>query len=155
MVSFIGGGNGSTRRKLSTCRKSLTNFYHIMLYRQISEAFIMLKDHSFKHFTQFILTYGTVICVTPSLINNKSFEHILISRRCIYRAGTRFWVRGIDSEGQVANFVETEQIIQFENTRCSYVQVDIVFLLLLDSVLMPHSLILETLPQRSNRLHFK
>ena len=32
-VSFIGGGNRSTRRKPLTCRKSLTNFYHIMLYR--------------------------------------------------------------------------------------------------------------------------
>jgi hypothetical protein len=31
MVSFIGGGN---RRKPLTCRKSLTNFYHIILYRE-------------------------------------------------------------------------------------------------------------------------
>ena len=29
---LICGGNPSTRRKPSTCRKSLTNFYHIMLY---------------------------------------------------------------------------------------------------------------------------
>ena len=33
VVSFIGGGNRSTLRKPPTCRKSLTNFYHIMLYR--------------------------------------------------------------------------------------------------------------------------
>ena len=32
-VSFIAGGNLSTRRKLPSCRKSLTNFYHIMLYQ--------------------------------------------------------------------------------------------------------------------------
>jgi hypothetical protein len=32
-VSFIGGGSQRTRRKPLTCRKSLTNFYHIMLYR--------------------------------------------------------------------------------------------------------------------------
>jgi hypothetical protein len=30
-ISFIGGGNQSTRRKQLTCCKSLTNFYHIML----------------------------------------------------------------------------------------------------------------------------
>ena len=30
---FIGGGNRSAQRKPSICRKSLTNFYHIMLYR--------------------------------------------------------------------------------------------------------------------------
>ena len=32
-VSFIGGGNWSTWRKPLTCRKSMTNFYHIILYR--------------------------------------------------------------------------------------------------------------------------
>ena len=31
-VSFVGGGNQSTRRKPPSCHKSLTNFYHIMLY---------------------------------------------------------------------------------------------------------------------------
>ena len=32
-VSFIGGGNRSTRRKPQTCRKSLRQTYHIMLYQ--------------------------------------------------------------------------------------------------------------------------
>ena len=32
-VSFIGGGNRSIRRKPSTCHKSLTKLYPIMLYR--------------------------------------------------------------------------------------------------------------------------
>jgi len=31
--SFIGGGCRSTRRKPSTCRKSLRKLYHIKLYR--------------------------------------------------------------------------------------------------------------------------
>ena len=31
-VSFIGGGNRRTQKKPPTCQKSLTNFYHIMLY---------------------------------------------------------------------------------------------------------------------------
>jgi phosphatidylinositol 4-phosphatase len=35
----------------------------------------------------------------------------LISRRSRYRLGTRFKRRGIDKDGNVANFVETEQII--------------------------------------------
>jgi len=44
----------------------------------------------------------------------------------VYRAGTRFYVRGIDAEGQVhvANFVETEQIVQYEGTKCSLIQVN-------------------------------
>ena len=32
-VSFVCGGNGSTRRKPPTCHKSLTTLSHIMLYR--------------------------------------------------------------------------------------------------------------------------
>ena len=32
-VSFIGGGNRSTRRKPPTCRKSVTNLINIILYR--------------------------------------------------------------------------------------------------------------------------
>ena len=38
-------------------------------------------------------------------------------------AGTRFYVRGLDNEGQVANFVETEQIVCFQGDMASYVQV--------------------------------
>ncbi|XP_033754247.1 phosphatidylinositide phosphatase SAC1-like [Pecten maximus] len=62
------------------------------------------------------------ITVKSCNINNKLFDYILISRRCIYRAGTRFYVRGIDTEGQVANYVETEQIVQYEGQKCSLVQ---------------------------------
>ena len=36
----------------------------------------------------------------------------LISRRSVHRAGTRFNCRGIDEDGNVANFVETEQILE-------------------------------------------
>ena len=32
-VNFIGGGKQSSQRKPQTCLKSMTNFYHIMLYR--------------------------------------------------------------------------------------------------------------------------
>ncbi|XP_074643385.1 phosphatidylinositide phosphatase SAC2-like isoform X2 [Tubulanus polymorphus] len=35
----------------------------------------------------------------------------LISRRCRHRAGTRVRCRGVDEDGHVANYVETEQII--------------------------------------------
>jgi hypothetical protein len=42
-VNLIFGGNRSTRRKPPTCRKSLTNFYHIMLYRVYSIKLNILK----------------------------------------------------------------------------------------------------------------
>jgi hypothetical protein len=47
----------------------------------------------------------------------------LISRLSWKRAGARFRTRGIDDDGQVANFVETELILATENVCLSYVQV--------------------------------
>ena len=38
----------------------------------------------------------------------------LISRRSRFRAGTRYFRRGIDRDGNVANFNETEQILLLE-----------------------------------------
>ncbi|KAM7516026.1 hypothetical protein LguiA_005609 [Lonicera macranthoides] len=47
----------------------------------------------------------------------------LIARRCTRRNGTRMWRRGADSDGYVANFVESEQIIQLNGSTASFVQV--------------------------------
>lgn len=40
---------------------------------------------------------------------------VLISRRRFEMAGTRFNARGIDEEGNVANFVETEMIVEYSS----------------------------------------
>ncbi|KAK0047895.1 phosphatidylinositide phosphatase SAC1 [Biomphalaria pfeifferi] len=55
-------------------------------------------------------------------VNGKTLEYVLVSRRSIYRAGTRFNVRGLDLQGQAANFVETEQIVMHGSDVCSFVQ---------------------------------
>nr|XP_043607637.1 phosphoinositide phosphatase SAC6-like [Erigeron canadensis] len=47
----------------------------------------------------------------------------LIARRCTRRNGTRMWRRGADADGYVANFVESEQIIQLKGHTASFVQV--------------------------------
>jgi hypothetical protein len=47
----------------------------------------------------------------------------LISRLSCRRAGTRFNARGIDDEGNVANFVETETIIATDEWVFSYTQI--------------------------------
>ena len=44
----------------------------------------------------------------------------LISRRSRHRAGTRFLTRGIDPNGDVANFVETEQILELLDQNVLY-----------------------------------
>lgn len=63
------------------------------------------------------------VSINQCRINGLDFTWALISRRGIYRAGTRLFRRGIDRDGNVANFVETEQIIDFRNDRASFVQI--------------------------------
>ena len=50
------------------------------------------------------------------------YTFTLISRRECYRTGARFQTRGADPAGNVANFAETEQIIEFKGNVSSWVQ---------------------------------
>ncbi len=45
----------------------------------------------------------------------KEFDYVLLSRKENKRSGMRFLVRGIDKNGNVANFAETEQIVIYKN----------------------------------------
>uniref|UniRef100_A0A4W5RX54 SAC1 like phosphatidylinositide phosphatase b n=1 Tax=Hucho hucho TaxID=62062 RepID=A0A4W5RX54_9TELE len=62
------------------------------------------------------------IVMKSCCINGKIFDWNIISRRSCFRAGVRYYVRGIDSEGHAANFVETEQIVQYNGGKASFVQ---------------------------------
>jgi len=46
----------------------------------------------------------------------KKYDFVLISKKDCRRPGRRFIVRGIDREGNVANFVETEHVITLYET---------------------------------------
>ena len=48
--------------------------------------------------------------------------------------GVRYYMRGIDDDGFAANFVETEQIINYEGHTSSFVQVKIIVHLNLHSL---------------------
>ena len=63
---------------------------------------------------------GYVGCFSTD-INGKSVETVLISRRSINMGGTRYNSRGINDEGHVANFVETELIMLFDQFLTSYI----------------------------------
>lgn len=63
--------------------------------------------HQFNPFTAFDLR--------PTLLHGRHMYLCLISRRSRFRAGTRYFRRGIDKEGHVANFNETEQIVLLED----------------------------------------
>ena len=47
--------------------------------------------------------------IQPTAVNHHAISFGLISRRAIGRIGTRHFSRGIDDDGNVSNFVETEQ----------------------------------------------
>lgn len=62
------------------------------------------------------------ISINQCALNGKPFTWTLVSRRSCFRAGTRLYRRGVDDAGQVANFVETEQIVESSGDRSSFVQ---------------------------------
>ncbi|KAI5633268.1 sacI-like domain-containing protein [Phthorimaea operculella] len=57
-------------------------------------------------------------------VNGHQITWSVVSRRSVNRAGTRHFMRGVDAQGHVANFVETEQIIEKIGTgqKSSFVQ---------------------------------
>ncbi|GAA5949454.1 hypothetical protein JCM3765_002666 [Sporobolomyces pararoseus] len=65
-----------------------------------------------QDFSKFILPVmvGFLEFKTTS-INSRQFQFGLISRRNRFRAGTRYFSRGIDQQGNVSNFNETEQLV--------------------------------------------
>jgi len=62
------------------------------------------------------------VTVKTCVIKGNTFTYSLISRRSCLRAGVRYYIRGVDQHGHVANFVETEQIIEYDGHRASFVQ---------------------------------
>uniref|UniRef100_A0A1B6FDT6 Phosphatidylinositol-3-phosphatase SAC1 n=1 Tax=Cuerna arida TaxID=1464854 RepID=A0A1B6FDT6_9HEMI len=62
------------------------------------------------------------ISINSCSLNGKPFTWSIVSRRSCQRAGTRYFTRGVDKSGNVANFVETEQIIESSGDRSSFIQ---------------------------------
>ncbi|XP_031427567.1 synaptojanin-1 isoform X2 [Clupea harengus] len=54
---------------------------------------------------------------------HKQAKACVISRLSSERAGTRFNVRGANDDGQVANFVETEQVVFLDDKVSSFIQI--------------------------------
>ncbi len=52
--------------------------------------------------------------IRPVFVQGRHLQLALVSRRSRFRAGTRYFRRGIDGDGHVANFNETEQLLFVE-----------------------------------------
>jgi hypothetical protein len=55
--------------------------------------------------------------IAPAKVKSTSFTFALITRRSRHRAGTRYFSRGIDEQGHVSNYNETEQIVILNDSK--------------------------------------
>ena len=62
------------------------------------------------------------VSINPATIAGTRIVWTLVSRRSTQRVGTRLFVRGGDVDGHVANFVETEQLVEVGGSTASFVQ---------------------------------
>lgn len=81
----------------------------VLIDNKLDPYLLPVVQGSFQHF--------------QTSIGKDIIDVTLIARRCTRRIGTRMWRRGADSDGYVANFVETEQILQLKGFTASFVQV--------------------------------
>lgn len=82
------------------------------------------RFRSVEEASQFLLPIMMgFVSISDIQIKGQTSKFAIISRRNIGRPGTRYQVRGIDSEGNTANYVETEQILVYGSHLSSFVQV--------------------------------
>lgn len=104
------------------------DFWQQSLWERADQRFVwngyILQPFKNLHLKKFCLPllHG-FISINQCVINGHNFTWAIISRRSVSRAGTRLFRRGVDRDGNVANFVETEQIVEFQGDRASFVQV--------------------------------
>ena len=70
---------------------------------------------------------GFIDTKSVTLDGGTEIKLTLISRRSVYRAGVRYIKRGVNVDGNVANFVETEQILTVFGHTLAFVQVPGIF----------------------------
>ena len=54
--------------------------------------------------------------IVPVKVKSTAFTYALITRRSRFRGGTRYFSRGMDEQGHVSNYNETEQIVVLNDT---------------------------------------
>ncbi|CAG8596793.1 8906_t:CDS:10, partial [Paraglomus occultum] len=60
------------------------------------------------------------VSIHQTSIKSRATNFALISRRSRFRNGTRFFSRGVDRDGNVSNYVETEQIVEVDPLEDKY-----------------------------------
>ena len=107
--------NSLKRVYLTTCKKYFFNYnlYKKFINQETNEPY----DYCF--IMPIICGYVGTFEYT---LDNEVLEFFLITRRSQNYAGTRYNTRGINDDGNVANYCETEQIIIYKNNLLSFSQ---------------------------------
>ncbi|KAL0277627.1 UNVERIFIED_CONTAM: hypothetical protein PYX00_004852 [Menopon gallinae] len=103
-------------------------FLKLSLHERADERFLW-NNHLLKEFTNYkelsrfclSLLHG-FISINNISVNGNCFTWTVISRRSTQRVGARLFCRGTDHNGNVSNFVETEQIVECGLNKASFVQ---------------------------------
>ncbi|CAH0717656.1 unnamed protein product, partial [Brenthis ino] len=104
-----------------------SDFHKMSLASRADPRFLwnghLLKEYSHQQFARFALPIiQGFVAINRVTVNGHQLTWSVVSRRSVDRAGTRLFMRGIDAQGNVANFVETEQIIERGGEKSSFVQ---------------------------------
>jgi len=104
------------KRIFLTCNKKY--FFNYSLYKDFMDN-LSAEPIDYTFIVPIICGY---IGIYDFMISNKHIKFVLISRRSQNYAGTRYNTRGINDDGNVANFCESEHILICENIMCSFCQ---------------------------------
>ena len=114
--------NSSFEQKLKYIYQTMNKkyFFNYNLYKRFINP---ETKKPFEYTYPFIIS---IICgyvgMYDYIINNTQIQFILITRRSQNYAGTRYNTRGIDDNGNVANYCESEQILITGNNLYSFCQ---------------------------------
>ncbi|KAF9586399.1 hypothetical protein BGW38_005676 [Lunasporangiospora selenospora] len=84
-------------------------FWNYRLQSKFIEHTRRNKDQDLSNFI--LPVVNGFVEIKAAEVNKKPFTFALVSRRSRHRAGTRYFSRGVDQQGNVSNFNETEQIV--------------------------------------------
>lgn len=110
------GNNTGSSKSIENKRKDETPAFEMLHFENINKEYIwnwkLLKNFEEINESSFVLflIHGSISSKVMNIQNN-IITLYLISRKNRNRSGVRLWCRGGDANGDVANFVETEQIV--------------------------------------------
>ncbi|XP_026938253.1 synaptojanin-2 isoform X1 [Sagmatias obliquidens] len=84
---------------------------------------VPLRQHQVRCCDWLLKVICGVVAVRTVYASHKQAKACLVSRISCERAGARFHTRGVNDDGHVSNFVETEQMIYMDDGVSSFVQI--------------------------------